>query len=107
MENVFTDANFDAEVLKSSTPVLVDFWAPWCGPCRIMSPIVEELAEATDQTKLKIGKMNVDENGQTAMAFKIMSIPTFLIFQNGQVVDTIVGGMSKEEFVGKLAKYLS
>jgi thioredoxin 1 len=107
MENVFTDANFDAEVLKSSTPVLVDFWAPWCGPCRIMSPIVEELAEATDPTKLKIGKMNVDENGQTAMAFKIMSIPTFLIFQNGQVVDTIVGGMSKEEFVGKLAKYLS
>ncbi|MCC7356995.1 thioredoxin [Candidatus Uhrbacteria bacterium] len=107
MENQFTDENFDTEVLKSNIPVLVDFWAPWCGPCRIMSPIVDELAETTDSTKLKIGKMNVDENGQTAMAFKIMSIPTFLVFQNGQVVDSIVGGMSKEEFVGKLAKYLA
>lgn len=106
MEHVFTDANFETEVIKSSTPVLVDFWAPWCGPCRAMSPIVEEIGEETDPAKLKVGKMNVDENGETAMKYRIMSIPTFLVFQNGQIVETLVGGMSKEEFTEKLAKYL-
>ncbi len=106
MEHVFTDANFDTEVLKSPIPVLVDFWAPWCGPCRFMSPIVEEIAEHADPAKIKIGKMNVDENGQTAMNYRIMSIPTFLVFQNGQIVETIVGGMTKEEFTGKIQKYL-
>ena len=106
MEHIFTDANFEEEVLKSPTPVFVDFWAPWCGPCRMTSPIIEELAEEIPSEKLKIGKMNVDENSATAMTFNILSIPAFLIFQNGKVVDQFVGGMGKDAFKEKLAKYL-
>ncbi len=94
---IFTDANFGEEVLQSRIPVLVDFWAPWCGPCRIVSPIVEELAKEYEG-KVKIGKMNVDENSQTAGKYGIMSIPSLLIFKNGQPVKTMVGAQGKENF---------
>ncbi|MEX2012858.1 MAG: thioredoxin, partial [Candidatus Levyibacteriota bacterium] len=79
----FTDANFEQEVLKSEAPVLVDFWAPWCAPCRIVSPIVEELAKEYEG-KIKIGKLNVDENAQSAQGFSVMSIPTVILFQGGK-----------------------
>jgi thioredoxin 1 len=106
MEHVFTVENFDSEVLKSSIPVLVDFWAPWCGPCRQMSPIVEELGHEMDASKIKVGKVNVDEVGDVAQQYNIMSIPTFLVFKNGQVVDTMVGGMSKDELKAKVEKHI-
>lgn len=93
----FTDQNFKDEVLNSKTPVLVDFWAAWCMPCRIVSPIVEELAKEYEG-KLKVGKLNVDENGNTAQSYGVMSIPTLLIFKNGQVVKTMVGAQSKDNF---------
>lgn len=106
MEHTFTDANFDAEVLKSTVPVLVDFWAPWCGPCRMTSPIIEELANEVDPSRLKIGKVNVDENGQVAQAYNILSIPSFLVFKDGNVVEQFVGGMQKDGFMEKLQKYI-
>ena len=106
MEHTFTDANFDAEVLKSSIPVFVDFWAPWCGPCRMTSPIIEELAGEIDPSKLKIGKVNVDENGQVSQAYNILSIPSFLVFKDGNVVEQFVGGMQKDGFMEKLQKYI-
>ncbi len=85
-----TDQNFEQEVLKSEKPVLVDFWAPWCGPCQMMGPIIEELSRAVEG-KAKIGKLNVDEYAQTAQKFGIMSIPTLKIFKNGQVVKEFAG----------------
>ncbi len=93
----FTDSNFDQEVLKSQTPVLVDFWAVWCGPCKIVDPIVEELAKEYDG-KLKVGKLNVDENQQISGTYNIMSIPTLLIFKNGEPVKSMIGAQSKESF---------
>ncbi|MBI4078764.1 MAG: thioredoxin [Candidatus Levybacteria bacterium] len=93
-ELTLTDQTFEQEVLKSQLPVLVDFWAPWCAPCRIVSPIVEELAKEYEG-KLKVGKMNVDEN-QTAARFGIMSIPTLLIFKNGKPVKTMIGAQAKD-----------
>lgn len=96
-EKIFTDANFDEEVLKSEKPVLVDFWAPWCGPCKMMGPIVEELATENANKSIKIGKLNVDENSAMAGKFGVMSIPTFLVFKNGEVVDQAVGGVGKEK----------
>jgi thioredoxin 1 len=84
MEHVFTDANFDAEVLKSTTPVFVDFWAAWCGPCQMMGPIVEEMAKTYEGKNIKIGKCNVDENPEIASKYNIMSIPSFLVFKDGQ-----------------------
>ncbi len=107
MEHTFTDANFDAEVLRSSTPVLVDFWAPWCGPCRMTGPIIEELAGEVDGSKLKIGKVNVDENGQVAQTYGILSIPTFMVFKDGKVAEQFVGAMNKQGFMDKLGKYLA
>jgi thioredoxin 1 len=92
----FTDQNFQAEVLESKTPVLVDFWAEWCAPCRIVGPIVEELATEYGE-KLKVGKLNVDEN-QIAGKYGIMSIPSLLIFKDGQVVKTMIGSQSKDNF---------
>lgn len=92
-----TDQNFKGEVLDSKDPVLVDFWAEWCHPCRIVSPIVEELAKEY-QGKLKVGKLNVDENGVTAQSYGVMSIPSLLIFKNGQVVKTMIGAQSKDNF---------
>lgn len=106
MEHTFTEANFEAEVLKSEVPVLVDFWAPWCGPCRMTGPIIEELSNEIDGAKLKIGKVNVDENNKLAMTYGIMSIPAFLIFEGGKVVDQFVGGMDKDGFLSKLSKYI-
>lgn len=86
----FTDQNFDREVLKANVPVLVDFWAPWCGPCQMMGPIIAELAEVMGD-KAKVGKLNVDENGSTASQYGIMSIPALKIFKGGVVVKEFVG----------------
>ncbi|MFZ6015005.1 MAG: thioredoxin [Patescibacteria group bacterium] len=101
MSKVFTDQNFEQEVLKSSKPVLVDFWAPWCGPCQMMAPIIDELAEEYEG-EVVIGKLNVDENQQSAGQYGIMSIPTMLLFQDGVVKEQFVGGMSKDDLKGKL-----
>lgn len=95
-ETIFTTDNFEQEVLKSDVPVLVDFWAPWCGPCQILGPIVEEIAEKTDARKAKIGKLNVDENGQIAQQYNVMSIPTIIIFKDGEVQKQFVGVQDKE-----------
>src|SRR5258708_6608567 len=92
---IFTDQNFDQEVLKNSLPVLIDFWAPWCGPCRIVSPIVDELASEY-KGKVKVGKLNVDENVEIASKYGIMSIPSLLIFKNGVPLKTMVGAQGKE-----------
>lgn len=105
-ELVITDSNFSSEVEQSKLPVLVDFWAPWCGPCKIIGPIVEELAREFEG-KIKVGKLNVDENQQTAGQFGVMSIPTLLFFKNGQPVDSIVGAQSKETIKQKMAKLLT
>ncbi|MDQ1283723.1 MAG: thioredoxin 1 [Patescibacteria group bacterium] len=90
MAIVFTDQNFENEVIKSDKPVLVDFWAPWCGPCQVMGPIVEELATEMGD-KVKIGKLDVDENGETAQKYGIMSIPSLKVFKGGQVVKEFTG----------------
>lgn len=106
MEQVFTDANFNEEVLKSSTPVFVDFWAPWCGPCQIMGPIVEAMAKEYEGKNIKIGKCNVDENPEIASKYNIMSIPSFLVFKNGEAVDQVVGGVQKEKLTAMVDKQL-
>jgi thioredoxin 1 len=90
----FTDAAWDTDVLKSAEPVLVDFWATWCGPCRQMTPIIDQLADEY-QGKAKIGKLNVDEQGQTAMRYQVRGIPTLLLFKGGQLVATKVGAAGK------------
>ena len=100
-----TDEIFDTEVVKSDQPVLIDFWAAWCGPCRMIAPIIEELATEYDG-KAKICKLDVDNNQQTAMQFGIRSIPTILIFKGGEVVDTIVGAVPKEQIVNKLNSHV-
>lgn len=97
----FTDANFEEDVLKSSEPVLVDFWAPWCGPCRMLMPTIEELANEFEG-KVKIGKVNTDENQQTAAGYGITSIPTVMLFKNGEMVDKVVGAPDKQHFVTML-----
>jgi thioredoxin 1 len=92
---VLTDGNFEAEVLKSDVPVLVDFWAPWCGPCQMMGPVIAAVAEEIGD-KAKVGKLDVDENERTAMEYRIMSIPSLKIFKGGKVVREMVGVQSKE-----------
>lgn len=89
-----SDNNFQAEVLEADTPVLVDFWAPWCGPCRIVAPHLEELND--ERQDLRIAKLNVDENPQTAARYGVMSIPTLILFRNGQPAKQIVGAMPKK-----------
>ncbi len=106
MEYTFTDQSFEQDVLKSEVPVLVDFWAPWCPPCRAMAPMIEALSEEIPAEKLKIGKLNVDESGQTSQAYNVMSIPTFIVFRGGKEVDRFVGGMTKEAFEEKLKPYI-
>jgi thioredoxin 1 len=96
-----TDATFDQEVIKSEQPVLVDFWAVWCGPCKIMSPVVDALAESF-AGKLKVGKVNVDQNGAASSRYGIQSIPTLLFFKGGKVVDQVVGYHSQEELEEKI-----
>lgn len=103
MAHVFTDQNFDQEVIKSDKPVLVDFWAPWCGPCQVMIPIIDELSlEMGDRAK--IGKINVDENSAIASKYGVMSIPSIKIFMGGKVVQEFVGVQNKDLLKDELGK---
>lgn len=92
-----TKDNFDSEVINSDVPVLVDFWASWCGPCKMISPVIDELASDFDG-KAKVGKINVDEQRELAMQYRVMSIPTVMLFKNGEVIDKAVGARTKDDF---------
>lgn len=100
-----TEKNFEEEILKSDIPVLVDFWAEWCAPCKMMGTIVDEIASSLDG-EAKIAKINIDEAQMLASQFNVMSIPTFMIFKGGKVVDQIVGAMSKENLMDKINTHL-
>lgn len=102
----FTDQNFNQEVIEEKLPVLVDFWAQWCAPCRIIGPIVDELAKEYEG-KVKVGKLNVDQNPKTAAKYGIMSIPSLLIFKNGEVTKTMIGIQGKENLKKELEKIIS
>jgi thioredoxin 1 len=101
----FSTENFEAEVLRSDLPVLVDFWAPWCGPCKALTPTVEKIANEYEG-KLKVGKCNVDQSPEIAGRYSIMSIPTILVFHKGEIVSQIVGLVQKEKIIDKLKAYL-
>jgi len=101
----FTDGNFESEVLKSNQPCLVDFWAQWCGPCRMVGPIVEEIAKEYTG-KIKVGKLNVDDNNKTAVQYGIMSIPSLLFFSGGKVVDQVIGAVPKKQLVQRIEKII-
>ena len=103
---VVTDANFEGEVIQADVPVLVDFWAEWCGPCKMIAPVLDEIATELNG-KLTIGKLDVDENQSTAMAFGVMSIPTLMLFKDGQQVETIVGFQQKAQLLGKIQSHLN
>ncbi len=100
-----TKENFDKEVIQSDKPVLVDFWAAWCGPCRMVAPIIEQVAEEF-QGKAKVAKVNVDEQSELAQQYKIMSIPTLIIFNDGKIAESAVGAKSKNDLSNMLNKYL-
>ena len=101
-----TDASFEAEVLKSDTPVVVDFWAEWCGPCKMIAPILDELADEFEG-RVKIAKVDVDSNNKTAGRYNILSIPALLFFKNGEVVDQVVGALGKSQLTSRLEKVLA
>ncbi len=105
-DQVFTDKDFKDKVLGSKTPVVVDFWAPWCGPCRMVSPIIEELAKEYDG-KVVIGKMNTDENQETAGQYNVMSIPTVMIFKDGKPVQALIGVQGKQTYKTEIEKALA
>jgi thioredoxin 1 len=100
------DNNFQAEVLESDVPVLVDFWAPWCGPCRMVAPVVEEIASER-AGELKVVKLNIDDNQQTAIAYDVMSIPTLILFSNGQVAKKVIGAYPKRKLEAELEPVLT
>jgi len=100
-----TDANFEKEVIQSDKPVLVDFWAVWCGPCRIVAPVVEEIAREYDG-KLKVGKMDVDSNPEASIKFGIRSIPTLMVFKGGKVVEQIIGAVPKRHLLERLMPHI-
>ena len=101
-----TDSNFKTQVLENSGPVIVDFWAPWCGPCRTVSPIIDELAQEF-AGKVKVGKINVDENSQTASQYSVMSIPSVVFFKNGVPIKTMVGVQDKENYKQEIEAFLA
>ncbi|HEX7290342.1 MAG TPA: thioredoxin [Conexibacter sp.] len=100
------DSNFQAEVIESETPVLVDFWAPWCGPCRMVAPVLEEIAQEKGDA-LKIVKLNTDENQQTAIAYEVLSIPTLILFKNGQIAKKVIGAYPKRKLEAELEPALA
>lgn len=99
------DTNFQAEVLESDGPVLVDFWAPWCGPCRVVAPVLEEIA--SERPDLRIVKLNIDENQQTAASFQVLSIPTMILFKGGEPIQTVIGAYPKKKLEQELEPSLS
>lgn len=101
-----TDTNFQTEVVESDTPVLVDFWAPWCGPCRMVAPVLEEIAKERD-AELKIVKLNIDENPETAAKFQVMSIPTLILFKDGDVAHKVIGALPKRRLDAELEPALA
>ena len=103
--NQVTDTNFDAEVLEAEGPVLVDFWAPWCGPCRVVAPVLEEIA--SERPDLTIVKLNIDDNQQTAARFQVMSIPTMILFKAGEPVKTVIGAYPQKKLEQELEPSLS
>ena len=100
-----TDSNFESEVIKSDQPVLVDFWAVWCGPCKMVEPEIEKISQEKKDS-LKIGRLNVDDNRDTAIEFGISSIPTLLLFKDGKVKEKLVGAMSKDRILSKISQYI-
>jgi len=100
-----SDSNFESEVINSPKPILVDFWAEWCGPCKMIAPELEKLA-AEKNEQLKIGKLNVDDNRETAMKYSISSIPTLLLFKNGELVKKLIGVMSKDKIITEISNFL-